>query len=74
MWKAEALVLCAAAEEERAHGGGLADADGCDGRGDVCHCVIDCEACVRGKSSVNLGSLYGLFMLEAVQLDDPWRA
>lgn len=36
--------LCAAAEEQRAHGGGLPDADGCYGGRDVGHCVVDCEA------------------------------
>lgn len=35
----------AAAEQERAHGGGLPDADGCDGGLDVGHCVVDGEAC-----------------------------
>jgi hypothetical protein len=34
----------AAAEEQRAHGGGLADADCRYGGADVGHCVVDCEA------------------------------
>ena len=34
----------AAAEEEGAHGGCLADADGAYGGRDVGHCVVDCKA------------------------------
>lgn len=35
----------AATEEQGAHRGCLADADGAYGGGDVGHCVVDCEAC-----------------------------
>lgn len=43
MWEAEALTWGPAAEEKAAHGGGLAEADGGYGGGDVLHCVVDCE-------------------------------
>lgn len=39
--QAEALARVAAAQQQRAHGRGLADADCRDGRPDVRHCVVD---------------------------------
>lgn len=45
VWETVAFARVAAAEEEGAHGGCLADADGAHGGGDVGHCVVDCEAC-----------------------------
>lgn len=42
--KTVAFAGLAAAEEERAHRGGLADTDCANWRGDVGHCVVDCEA------------------------------
>lgn len=44
MREAEPLSCLAASEEEGAHRGGLADADGGNGGADVGHGVVDCEA------------------------------
>ena len=56
-----ALLGRAAAEQERAHGGGLADADGGDGGGDVGHGVVNGEAGGDGAARAVDVEAYGLF-------------
>ena len=61
MRQAESLPRRAAAEQQRAHGGGLADAGGGDGGGDVGHCVVDGEAGGdRAAGGVDV-KVYGFF-------------
>lgn len=41
VWEAVALACCTTAEQQGAHGSGLADADGGDGGANVGHGVVD---------------------------------
>ena len=70
------LAGCFGREEERAHGGGLADAERGDGAADVLHGVVDGEA--RGDDpaggiDVEVDGLGGVLGLEEEQLRDEER-
>ena len=56
-----ALLWRAATQQQGAHGRGLADADGGDGRGDVGHCVVDGEAGGDGAAGAVDVEVYWLF-------------
>ena len=73
VWQAEALSRGAAAEEQGAHGGGLADAGGGDGGGDVGHSVVDGEASGDGAAGgvdVEVDGFFGGVGFEEEELGD----
>ena len=70
------LAGCFGREEERAHGGGLADAERGDGAADVLHCVVGGEAggddAPRGVD-VEVDGLERVLRLKEEQLRDDER-
>ena len=73
MRQAKAFFGLPAAEEQRAHGGGLADADGRHGRGDVGHGVVDGQAggdAAAGRVDVERDGLFRVLGFEEEELGD----
>lgn len=56
-----ALACFATGEKERAHRGSLTNADCAHGGGDICHCIVDREACEsvsQNSSGIAVGQVH----------------
>ncbi|KAI4148943.1 MAG: hypothetical protein LQ340_004860 [Diploschistes diacapsis] len=66
--QAVSLARLSAGQQQAAHAGGLADADGADGRGDVGHRVVDGEA--RGDGAAGGVDVEGYGLVRRVGLEE----